>query len=188
MKEWDFIVNEQNKNRGFSLIEILVTIAVLAIVSVASMSIYSWIKSHRFKSMVENVNDAISDTRSRTTTKEGSYELVISKNASDGNFIAELYQNRGASNERIVEKYTISKKGSIWCGDKADNGATTYKVEDGNNICIAFSKLDGSITKMVMETAGGNIVLDKGIINFNYDGLTRKIKMIELTGKHYIEK
>ena len=147
------------------------------------MSIYSWIKFQRIKTMVENVNDAISDTRSRTMTKEGSYEMVVCKDA-DNTFVAKLYQSRGTANEKVLETFTVGKYGSIYCIDRL-NPAIEYKVEDGNTICLAFSKGDGRFTKMLVELPDGTTKQIQGsFIYFKYADLVKRLKLVELTGKH----
>ena len=62
-------MNKKKKNRGFSLIEIIVTIAIMAVITAGAVSIYSLINSSKLKSMAGKVNDAISNVRSDTLTK-----------------------------------------------------------------------------------------------------------------------
>ena len=64
---------KEHNNKGFSLIELVITIAIMAVVVGASVSIYSWIKSHRMQSFAENTNDVICSIRSNTLYKDGAY-------------------------------------------------------------------------------------------------------------------
>ena len=70
-------MNKKKKNRGFSLIEIIVTIAIMAVITAGAVSIYSLINSSKLKSMAGKVNDAISNVRSDTLTKEGVYGYLM---------------------------------------------------------------------------------------------------------------
>lgn len=178
IKELDFIVNNKNRNRGFSLIEIIVTIAVMAIVIGATMSIYSWIKSHRIKNIAENISDAIGDVRTKTLSKEGSYELIIRKNTS-GKYEAVISSTSGS------ETNVIGNVGTISC--TSDDGLTEYKVGTDYEIHLAFNKSDGSFSTIKVKKSDGTLLNIKNEIHIEYAGLSKNIKLKELTGKHYIE-
>lgn len=172
-------MNKESRNRGFSLIEIIVTIAIMAIVTGATMSIYSWIKFNRIKAMAGNVNDAISDTRSKTLSKAGNYELVIKKNAS-GDYQAVINSPTGS------ETTNLGKVGRIYGINKADN--TVLDVGPDYEIHISFNKSDGSYSQIKCYKTDGSMQTDiKGKIHIEYAGLSKVIKLIELTGKHYID-
>lgn len=175
-------MSEKNRSRGFSLIEIVVTIAVMALVTGASVSVYSWIKSHRIREISVNVNDAVSDVRSKTLTKSGKYELVIKY--SSKKYIAQLNHTVGGSTTSTDK--TISGVGTVYC----KIGTTEYDLQDGKEIHIEFNKADGSFSKMHLYDPATGVWVgkpDAGYINVKYGGYTKKIKLIEATGKHYIE-
>lgn len=181
-------MNERNKNKGFSLIELIVTIAVMAIVTGATMSIYSWIKSHRLKSMAENVNDAIGDLRSITLSKGGKYQLVIRKDGND--YIAVIQTGNTQPDGTVIwtdmrEKTTIGSKGDIYFDDA---GTSTRKsVSDTVQIIIQYTKADGSFSSIKWyDTAGGDGFIDNNKINVKYAGEGKIVNLVELTGKHFI--
>lgn len=164
-------MNGENRNKGFSLIEIIVVIALMAVVTGGSMSVYSWTKSNKLKEIAGNVNDCISETRSKTLTKSGTYELVIKKVGND--FVGEIYH--GGS---VVSQKKIAGSGSI----TAVAAGTTYSVQGGTEIHIAFNKSDGSFSKMEI----GGVTID-GSITVTRGDRSKVIKLIRLTGKHYID-
>lgn len=174
VKEWDFIVSEQNKNKGFSLIEIIVVIALLAIVTGASAAAFSSVKSHKIKEFAGNINNAISETRTNTLTKSGSYELVITYESNQ--FVAKLYHNGSLLETKTLTK---DKKASISC--VGATSSANFKVEDGNDIRIAFNKADGSFSKMMI---GSEEI--KGSISVERAARTKVINLVKLTGKHYM--
>lgn len=167
-------MNKKSRNKGFSLIEIIVTIAIMAIVTGTSVSIYSWVRSHRMQEIAGNISDAIGEVRSDTLSKSGTYELVIKK--SSDKFVASVTHNSETINRTISSRGTVSA---------VTNSGTKYQVGTTYKIIIIFDKSDGSFSKMVCSDGTNEYDID--YILAEYSGLSKKVKLNKLTGKHYIE-
>lgn len=169
-------MNKSNKNKGFSLIEIIVVIALMAIVTGATMSIYSWIKTQRIEKLTENISDCINDLRTACTSKDGEYMLYITK--TNGEYIATIYKDGGT-------KYKETKLGSIGSIEVYDTAGNKYSISSSNHLHIRFDKSTGGIKILEIYDSGSKNV--KGEIVIKYSDRTRKIVISEITGKHYIE-
>lgn len=177
---------DRNKNRGFTLIEIIITIAIMAIVTVGSVSIYSWIKSNRLKSLSENTNNVISDLRTETMSKSGRYKLQISYD-SNKQYVAKIYivsGTDGAGNPiwSVYDTQNLGTRGDI----SVDAGGTVNSLKSGWVIELEYNKADGSFKT---ATCSKGTTSYSGItdLDIEYGGNTRTVKLITLTGKHYIE-
>lgn len=180
-------MNKKNRNKGFSLIELIVTIAIMAIVTGAAMSVYSFIKTSRLRALSENVNDAISDLRSVTLAKSGDYSLFIFYDSSKKSYIARMtkYEKKadGSVSNKQIKTINIGTKGEIYCMDSA---GSKYKLSDGYSLHIKFDKADGSFSSVNFSKLG-HTVNNLTDIYVEYAGKVKTIKLITLTGKHYIE-
>lgn len=175
-------MNKKSRNKGFSLIEIIVTIAIMAVVAGGSVAIYSGVGSHKMKEIVGNIDNAMSDMRSDTLSKEGSYELIIRK--SSDKYVAVIERTVGSN--VVTETKTISKYGSIYCVDKSSS--MKYTVGTDYEIHISFNKTDGSFSTMSCWKTDGSEKHDiTNYIYADYSGLSKRVKMLAITGKHYIE-
>lgn len=171
-----------NKNKGFSLIEIIVVIAILAIVTGAAVGVISGTHSYRIKKITQSTDEMIGKTRTYTMTKAGSYELVIKKSGSD--YVAIIYNNDNGT-VKEVEKKNLGKFGSVYIKDPSN----VIRNIDGNyELHISFKKGDGSFNKIYTQTASGGSKKDMGnVISFTYKGYSKDIMLSRLTGKHSIK-
>lgn len=151
----------------------------MAVVTAGAVSIYSLIRSNQIKSLAGKTNDVISDLRSNTLTKSGQYELIIRYNSSSKKYIAELKRDG-----TIITTTTIGNKGNIFC--MSDIGTARFMLKDGYEIHLKFDKADGSFSEISCSQSGVNEMIDN-TIHVEYSNLEKVIKLIELTGKHYIE-
>lgn len=177
-------MNSKKNNKGFSLVEMLVTIAILAVVTATSVSIYSWIKANRIKSVTKNIDTAISNTRSETLTKAGTYELVL-RGTSD-NIVAVL--NRTVNGTVKSETKTVGNTASIYCLGTDGN---KYYIKKGGTyqLCISFNKSDGSFKRIELLDFSVATPLPIPISNdiyIEYGGLSRRISLKKETGKHSV--
>ncbi len=171
--------NKKN-NKGLSLIEVLVTIAIMAIAVGVGVSLYSWIRTHRLTSMTETLDSKIGDTRSYNMTKSGNFELVVKEESSK--FVAEI--NNVTTNTN-VSKTTIGNGGSI----EVKVGGAKQKITGNKELHIRFSKNDGSYSQIAIYNNGvfsGD--LSDNSIKLSYQNRSRTITLVKLTGKHYINK
>lgn len=187
-------MDRENRNKGFSLIELIVTIAVMAVVTGATMSIYSWIRTHRLTSMAESMDSAIGDLRSVTLAKSGKYQLVIKQDS--GDYVAFLQKSDttdalGNPIWNTIDTTTIGSKGDISFFDNISG--TEYFVSSSSDIqiIISFNKSDGSFSNIAWEdtstgVSGTNNIKDSEIA-VTYAGKTKTVKLVQLTGKHYIK-
>ncbi len=176
-------MNKENINKGFSLIEIIVTLAIMAIVTVSAVSIFSMIKSEKIKSLAGKTNDAISDLRSKTLTKSGKYELIIRYDSSKGKYVAELNHN-----DIIESTEVLGNVGTIYCVNKSSGDEYELKSSDKYEIHLKYNKSDGSFAEI--KCISGSTGADVGTINhkiyIEYAGLSKGVQLIEVTGKHSI--
>ena len=173
------ILDKTNKNKGFSLVEIIVVIALMAIVTGASMSIFSWIRTHRVEKLTENISDCINDVRTSQLSKDGSYYLKIIK---DG----EEYKGRIFKAGTLVKEKVIGSVGIIEVIEEVSS--TKRKVTAQDYIQIEFDKSTGGIYQiMIVNSSSGVAKAIKGKISISYSDLNRDIEISTITGKHYIE-
>lgn len=185
------MVRKRN-NKGFSMIEMIVTIAILAVITGAAVSIFSWVRNNRIRSMAGNVNSAISDVRSMTVTKSGTFELIIKKGKNDGSetdkYFAIIIKENPSGTDTLISEKQIAKEGSI----SVSAGSNNYDVASGDELHISFNKSDGSFNKMeVKDSSGGSSSFKSingvGTIKVSYASLERTITLNGLTGRHGIE-
>lgn len=177
----------KKSNTGFSLIEMIVTIAIMAVVLGGAISIYSLINSSRLNSMAENIDDAISDTRSRTLAKSGEYRLKIYANGDD---IKAVVQKKNGAVWDDIET-TILGKSNVKVTFKDDH-SNNVEIKDGTSgwyLIVSFNKSDGTFNKIQTATNGSGTLRDIGAneVYVTYANKTKTIKMLKETGKHYIE-
>lgn len=187
-------MNLKNKNKGFSLIEIIVTIAIMAIVTGAAVSIYSFINTHRIEKLAGNTADCLNDLRSDSMSKQKEYCLVIRRD-DDDNYLGEIYYYDGAQWKENSEKL-IGSVGKL----EVETGAGTVAVSAGQGLVIAYEK-SGSLKcmKSVHLIGGANSYISAALspsvasvssyrIKYKYANQNRTLTIADVTGKHYIEK
>lgn len=176
-------MNKRN-NKGFSLIEIIVTIAIMAIVVGASTSVYLWTKSARLKETTNGINSAISELRTTTLTKSGEFRLKIYEDSSDNKKYAMIEKKDGAGNWVEYSKDYIGKKPTISCGASMNVSSDN---STGYEIYISFNKADGVFLDAYALKLSDNSQTNIGEIKVNFAGNEKTIKLVLLTGKHYIK-
>lgn len=170
------IVNKLHNNKGFSLIEIIITIALMAIVTGATMSIYSWIRTQRIENLAEKVSDSLNDTRTSCVSKDGQFFLEIRKNS--GKYKAKLFKDLS-----VYKEYDLGKVGSIKVYDTSGN---EYTVSDLKWISLRYDKSSGGIEYFRICDTSGNIDGNCKIV-LQYEDMERVIEISDITGKHYVE-
>lgn len=170
------IVNKLHNNKGFSLIEIIITIALMAIVTGATMSIYSWIRTQRIENLSEKVSDSLNDARTASVSKDGKYRLEIKK---DGDkYKAVLFKGTDE-----YKNYDLGKVGTIKI---YDTSGTEYSISSSKWLEVEYNKSDGGVGRFEICSAGSPVTGNCKIV-FQYQDLEREIEISKITGKHYIE-
>lgn len=182
-------MNLKNKNKGFSLIELIVTIAIMAIVTGAAVSIYSFINTHRLEKLVGNTSDCLNDLRSYTMSKPNNYCLVIRKDGDD--YLGEIYYYKGSKWELDSSKL-IGSVGKL----TVTISSGTDAISESRGLIMGYNK-SGSLSYMKMVNLNGAVPdcidytgdpLSTFKIDYSYAGKGKKLTIASMTGKHYVEK
>lgn len=185
-------MNEADRNKGFSLIELVVTVAIMGIVVLISVNLYRVIEKADMNSAVENVDTMLSSLRSKTLSKGNEYMLRVEKDgdssckvevwekapifAADGSLLSE-------GNWKVLESERL-KNVTV----SASDGEGTEKIiESGCVIEVQCSKSNGSYTRSeYIDSAGvktGNIKQ----IYITKGDRKKAVKLILSTGRHYVD-
>ena len=97
----------KKNDSGFSLIEMIVVIAILAIALGLSVSITGLIRSSKLSSMPEKLCSAIGELRVNTLSKADKYRLVIKKDS--GDYIAVIQKEVTTGGTTSWQKYEKTK-------------------------------------------------------------------------------
>ncbi len=157
--------------KGFTLIEIIIVTAIIAVLSSVFISTFSQISSSQAKKSASDISGLLSYARVKSISGEIDVKFVINQN-NDGYF-GTVFSNGKASKE---EK--IAQSGAIISYTNTSNAVT--HITNNSQLTVSYD-LAGSLSAPQ----------DLQSININFDNIEYKISITPETGYHeivYLEK
>lgn len=184
--------------RGFSLIELIIVMGIMAIFASAIIGTMGYLNAGRTKKASAKLNSKISYIQTETMTKKGNTYLYLYKK-SDGIYMCTLNGQKagiaadGFASRSELDSYLASQDiGDKLCDSKVTitgkntaGGSMSLELSESNMLKIGYSKSTGAFT----YCNDG----DPGKQSDFYNCLelsgkeTFKIKLIRATGKHYVD-
>jgi prepilin-type N-terminal cleavage/methylation domain-containing protein len=159
---------------GFSLVELIVVIAIMAIVGTASLISLSLVSGQNIKRCYRELEGYMQETKMRAMSRENEPSLTLYI-GSDGGVYVELSdtaQNIRIGKRGLTVKYTTA------------SGATEYQVSDTQKLKLGFERSSGAFKKVTVSPG----VQDYCTSIILTDGRrTYTMKLVPKTGKYYRE-
>ena len=178
-------------NKGFSLVEIIVTLAIMGLAVAGAVSLYGSLSRAKVNSATDHIDSMMSLTRSNTLTKKGYWMFEI-REVSD-KYVATIYLDEDGSSgwgeQKEVEigdagaidisytKLTTDASGIVVSEDTVNIESPKYMrilYDSGSGACMTDRYMDGTYYYV------GDITITDG-------ELTKVISVTKATGKHYID-
>lgn len=166
-------------NKGFSLLEMIIVIAILAVVASVSFVGLGYLYSTNIKSSVKKINSSLLKTQNYTMAKSnGGRDVYMRINqASDGNYYIEYWRVSGETRVKIQDDEKIGKKNLTVTCHKDDGSTATVSV--GSPVDVYFNRSTGGLLPI---TAGGDVYWSK--IEITANGANRcTVTISKVTGK-----
>ncbi len=144
------------KDQGFTLIEILVGLAIAAILStVGILNLSSFRSSRSLRANLEEVESAILDARDRSRTQEGGYAWGMRFSNSGGGSMYELVSGTSYAPDSVLRSYRLS------------SGVRFSAPHEGRDVDVFFQPISGglpaaralSLAHPGLSAAVGDVVL-----------------------------
>ncbi len=168
--------NRQDKfyknNDGYSLIELIIVIAILAVIMGVAMFSVSMVFSANAKACANDIQRAIADCKVTTMGKADAY-MEIYRDA-NGNLYSQMHVTQnGAVEDMEPEKLGSSK---VTVTYTLDDGTTGELTAGGSRLTVKFDRASGSFAAGTCQ----NIEVRGGTKHY-------RITLIQLTGKSTLE-
>lgn len=164
-----------NDNRGYSLIELVIVLAIIAIIMSTVFYSIILIFSANAKSCANNIQRSIGECKVTTMGKADAYMELYRD--SEGTVYTKMYvtESDGTSTEEEPQKVGTSR---VYVG-YATSGGTKTPLEAGDKIEIRFDRSNGGFKAGAGGVIYRNIYVEGGSKKY-------RIEMIPLTGKSQV--
>lgn len=168
---------KKQKDRGFSLIEVMVVLAITAIFTTGTIAIVLSVSSYRAKQAVEEISATMSETRVQALSKTSAW-LEIRQEADGTYVIGTSY----AGDTRLAKSYTISYT--------KEGDATAVLIQPSTPLVLTYDRSTGGFADIKVKDPDGNLS-GTGVycdsITVSKGSKTFVIRLYKESGKHKCE-
>lgn len=158
----------RQNHKGFSLVELIVVIAVMAILGTVSVLSFATLTGRQVTSCASEIESYISQTKMQALSRAGAELRIFVK--SDG-----VYVNMSVEGRDV-------KVGKSGIQVRYTSNGTEVTLSDSVDLVLSFDRSSGAFTTL----NGGEYYCEEIIIESGNH--SQKIICIPLTGKFYIEE
>lgn len=191
----------RNDDKGFTIIEIVVVIAILGLLATMLIGSTSYIANSAARGLANSVKTAIGETRIKTMGKQETV-LYIYRSSEDDKFYKQYIVKINDNWQKPEMEETIGKRNPVF-RYQIKGDATIHELTPGTGIFIGFDRatgkettvsdikvdIDGASGKLVEYTGGGTVY--ESIICENIEitggGSMYNVKIVPATGKVTLE-
>lgn len=182
-------------NKGFSLIELVVVVALMALlVGVLGYS-FSLVTGQEARQCANNLSTALDRAKNYALTKSGSSDAYMELTRdTDGSFLVTYYvpakawtnnAQSGTADYVAIDSQTIGKKAVEITCNLTTIGSVT--LTSGTSIRFYYDRISGALKKVVWVTGGSQQEDHCQQITVSR-GKTYLLTLIEATGRHSLER
>lgn len=158
------------KNGGFTLIELIVVVAILAIMSVGTVSAMGYMTLANSNKCASKIDSGLTVLKSKNMSKaEPTYMYIYMIN---GNYYIDYYTGDNPAD------FTPSENGQVIANNQLVVSKDSTPIEGTDDmVCIGINRKDGSFKNTLLPTS--EIVIS--------GKSSKKVVLVSSTGKHYID-
>ena len=172
----------RDNNKGVTFIELVVVVAILAIMAASATYGITMLVSADAKKASKNLYQAVSELRNDTLSQTGEWWGELKRTSGNGQYTFTIYRRDTDGNVVEKDKQQLGSKLTI---SVMGNGTPT--VTDTDSVLVYFKPGSGTVDKVVSGVTNASM-LDSTSIKFTFNiasnnGLTYKLILWTNTGK-----
>lgn len=180
----------QHNNKGFSLLELMVVVAIMAILTGITTITYRTVNNSNVNKAASIVDDYLSLAREKAKTVsayEWNMTISVGDDGTEVSYVKKTKTTAGITEDitaDTMDSKTLPKNVKFKIIDDAGN---EIKLEDTTNeVSVAFNSLTGTVSKVYLSDGSEINIKDKSYCDFvaYYKNKSRSVRLYFVTGKH----